>query len=81
VEVTLIELTCKKCHKTWTPRSDKPIQCPHCKTYRFSDAPPVKLDRPTAFCKRCKRSWHPRIKDPVQCPYCKSARFNEDPEE
>jgi len=38
------KLRCLKCGKEWTPRIDKPEQCPRCKSYnwKISEADKIK---------------------------------------
>lgn len=30
-------LKCKRCKHEWTPRTDNPTLCPHCKSYKWNE--------------------------------------------
>lgn len=35
--IKLQELLCNKCGHKWIPRKEKPIECPRCKSYKYSE--------------------------------------------
>lgn len=59
---------CSICGYEWSPRSERPMRCPRCKSTRWDQK--VIVDK----CMRCGTTWTQRgPKEPKYCPACHSA--------